>query len=189
MAPDIDDEARRLHAFISTDSAFQRLARVRQARWRERTALPIGEHRGAPLGSRLPMPFARDSLANYLTDTIRDVVRVEVLDRSKSAGKLFGQPRIFNDLLSSQPLCFNLFGELQRDLVLASRVVSLLTEGHVARVTAIEFMDAHNFCLGNVKRSCVHFVTPAGQIIPFDTYNTFYRPGAAGNARLAEARR
>ena len=59
---------------------------------------------------------------------------------------------------------------------------------NVFRVTIVEFLDRFNFCLGNVKRSCVHFVTPDGAIIPFDTYNTFYRPGAAGNARLAEAR-
>jgi 7,8-dihydro-6-hydroxymethylpterin dimethyltransferase len=60
---------------------------------------------------------------------------------------------------------------------------------NVFRVTIVEFLDRFNFCLGNVKRSCVHFVTPDGAIIPFDTYNTFYRPRAAGNARLAEARR
>ena len=64
---------------------------------------------------------------------------------------------------------------------------------NVFRVTIVEFLDRFNFCLGNVKRSCVHFVTPEGAIIPFDTYNTFYRPGAAGNARLQkpspEARR
>ena len=59
---------------------------------------------------------------------------------------------------------------------------------NVFRVTIVEFLDRFNFCLANVKRSCVHFVTPEGAIIPFDTYNTFYRPGAAGNARLAEAR-
>jgi hypothetical protein len=59
---------------------------------------------------------------------------------------------------------------------------------NVFRVTIVEFLDRFNFCLANVKRSCVHFVTPEGSIIPFDTYNTFYRPGAAGNARLAEAR-
>ena len=29
-----------------------------------------------------------------------------------------------------------------------------------------------------------HFVTPEGQIIPFDTYNSFYRPGAPGAAKL-----
>ena len=59
---------------------------------------------------------------------------------------------------------------------------------NVFRVTIVEFLDRFNFCLANVKRSCVHFVTPEGSIIPFDTYNTFYRPGAAGNARLAEPR-
>ena len=41
----------------------------------------------------------------------------------------------------------------------------------------LEFLDRYNFDLGKVKRSCVHFTTPDGQIIPFDTYNTFYRPG------------
>jgi uncharacterized radical SAM superfamily Fe-S cluster-containing enzyme len=56
---------------------------------------------------------------------------------------------------------------------------------NVFRITIVEFLDRFNFCLGNVKRSCVHFVTPEGRIVPFDTYNTFYRPGAAGNARLA----
>jgi hypothetical protein len=45
------------------------------------------------------------------------------------------------------------------------------------RVAIVEFLDAHNFCLGRVKRSCIHFVTPAGRIIPFDTYNLFYRDG------------
>jgi len=39
-----------------------------------------------------------------------------------------------------------------------------------------------------VKRSCVHFVTPEGQIIPFDTYNSYYRPGAEGAGVLARAR-
>jgi 7,8-dihydro-6-hydroxymethylpterin dimethyltransferase len=28
-----------------------------------------------------------------------------------------------------------------------------------------------------VKRSCIHFVTPERKIIPFDTYNLFYREG------------
>ena len=33
----------------------------------------IGEWRGRPLGSLLEMPWAKDTLANYLTDTIRKV--------------------------------------------------------------------------------------------------------------------
>ena len=59
---------------------------------------------------------------------------------------------------------------------------------HTFRVVISQFLDRYNFDLGTVKRSCVHFVRPDGQIIPFDTYNTFYRPGAAGNAALARGR-
>lgn len=56
------------------------------------------------------------------------------------------------------------------------------------RVVILQFLDRYNFDLGTVKRSCVHFVTPEGQIIPFDTYNSFYRPGAEGADVLAKAR-
>jgi uncharacterized radical SAM superfamily Fe-S cluster-containing enzyme len=47
----------------------------------------------------------------------------------------------------------------------------------VFRVTIIQFLDRFNFCLAGVKRSCIHFVTTDGRIIPFDTYNMFHRPG------------
>ena len=60
---------------------------------------------------------------------------------------------------------------------------------HTFRVVISQFLDRFNFDIGTVKRSCVHFVQPDGSIIPFDTYNTFYRPGAPGEAALARARR
>ncbi len=85
------------------------------------------------------MPEAKHALSNYLTETIREVVRSEVLDPTKSAGKLYGKPRIFNDLLSSQPLCFNLFGEMLRDLPLASKTFARLSNGRISKVTAIQF--------------------------------------------------
>jgi hypothetical protein len=52
-----------------------------------------------------------------------------------------------------------------------------LTYENVFRVVIVQFLDRFNFCIGAVKRSCIHFVTPKGQIIPFDTYNLFYRDG------------
>ena len=60
---------------------------------------------------------------------------------------------------------------------------------NVFRVTIVQFLDRFNFCVGNVKRSCIHFVTQDGEIIPFDTYNLFYRDGRIGEirARLAGA--
>ena len=58
---------------------------------------------------------------------------------------------------------------------------------NIFRIAIVEFMDHHNFCIGRVKRSCIHFVTPNGQIIPFETYNMFYRDDAA-RARMARSR-
>jgi uncharacterized radical SAM superfamily Fe-S cluster-containing enzyme len=56
------------------------------------------------------------------------------------------------------------------------------------RIVILQFLDRYNFDLATVKRSCVHFVTSDGQIIPFDTYNSFYRPRAEGASVLARAR-
>jgi 7,8-dihydro-6-hydroxymethylpterin dimethyltransferase len=63
-----------------------------------------------------------------------------------------------------------------------------LTYANSFRVVILQFLDRYNFDLGTVKRSCVHFVTEDGQIIPFDTYNTFYRKGAEGADVLARNR-
>lgn len=43
------------------------------------------------------------------------------------------------------------------------------------RVIIMQFLDAYNFDVRSVKRSCVHIVTPDGKLIPFDTMNLFYR--------------
>jgi uncharacterized radical SAM superfamily Fe-S cluster-containing enzyme len=58
-----------------------------------------------------------------------------------------------------------------------------LDYGSVFRVAVISFMDRHNFSVPAAKRSCIHFVTPNGQIIPFETYNLFYRNGEIGPIR------
>ena len=58
-------------------------------------------------------------------------------------------------------------------------VPTSLTYRDIFRVVILEFLDAHNFCISRVKRSCAHFVTPEGKIYPFDTYNLFYRDAAA----------
>ena len=146
---DLATLAKELHSLESVDkSDFQRQARILQSLWRQEQGIPPGEHRWKtqdgvirtrPLGSRLPMPWAQESLANFLTDKIREEVRSEVIDQKNSAGKLFGKPRIFNDLLSSQPLCFNLFGELANDLPLASIMVNDFTGGRFSVVVAISF--------------------------------------------------
>lgn len=46
---------------------------------------------------------------------------------------------------------------------------------HVFRILIMQFSDAHSFDTRVVKKSCVHMATPDGKMIPFDTYNLFYR--------------
>ena len=55
----------------------------------------------------------------------------------------------------------------------------------VFRVMIVQFMDATSMDLRSLHRSCIHIVHPDGRIIPFDTYNVFYRPGR--EAALAAA--
>jgi 7,8-dihydro-6-hydroxymethylpterin dimethyltransferase len=47
---------------------------------------------------------------------------------------------------------------------------------NIFRVLIMQFIDAHAFDVRSVKKSCVHIVHPdARRLIPFDTYNLFYR--------------
>lgn len=46
---------------------------------------------------------------------------------------------------------------------------------NVFRVIIMQFLDAHAFDVRSVKKTCVHIVHPDGRLIPFDTYNLFYR--------------
>ena len=50
-----------------------------------------------------------------------------------------------------------------------------LTYQNIFRVLIMQFIDAHSFDVRSVKKTCVHIVHPDGRLIPFDTYNIFYR--------------
>lgn len=105
-----------LHAVrVESDSMFQRRARLMQSLWRNSKGLPPGLHRGRLLGSRLT-PDAAETRANFVTPEIGRLVADEVEAAKKpGSGRLIATPRIFENLLSSQPLCFNLFGPLALD--------------------------------------------------------------------------
>ncbi|MGA8366409.1 MAG: radical SAM protein [Candidatus Acidiferrales bacterium] len=46
---------------------------------------------------------------------------------------------------------------------------------NVFRVLIVQFIDAYSFDVRSVKKTCIHIVHPDGRLIPFDTYNLFYR--------------
>lgn len=45
------------------------------------------------------------------------------------------------------------------------------------RITTTNFMDAYNFDIRQLMKSCVQFVLPSGHLIPFSAYNVLYRDG------------
>ena len=62
-----------------------------------------------------------------------------------------------------------------------------LTYRNIFRVLIMQFIDAHSFDVRSVKKTCVHVVHPDGRLIPFDTYNLFYRD-TLEQSRLAPLR-
>ena len=50
-----------------------------------------------------------------------------------------------------------------------------LSYKNIFRVLIVQFLDAYSFDVRSVKKTCIHMVHPDGRLIPFDTYNLFYR--------------
>lgn len=50
-----------------------------------------------------------------------------------------------------------------------------LSYDNLFRIIIMQFVDAHNFDVRAIKKSCVHIVNKDYQIIPFETMNLFYR--------------
>ena len=111
-------------------TAFRRQLRYHQSRWREAQGHPIGSQPirppgdgkpSRPLGSRLPLDYARETGANFLTAAAHDAVRARLA--AKEPHQMLSAQRLWADLLSSTSMCFNLFGDLWADDTLADRAV------------------------------------------------------------------
>jgi 7,8-dihydro-6-hydroxymethylpterin dimethyltransferase len=50
-----------------------------------------------------------------------------------------------------------------------------LSYDNLFRIIIMQFIDAHNFDVRAIKKSCVHIVNKDMSIIPFETMNIFYR--------------
>jgi hypothetical protein len=108
-------------------STWKRLARAHQARWRMARGYPIGRHpHGDPgaklVGSRLDLAFATETGKNFLTPAAVAAVRHRLAH--PEPGEMLESSRLWADLLSSMPLCFNLFGDLAADPALARHALA-----------------------------------------------------------------
>jgi hypothetical protein len=50
-----------------------------------------------------------------------------------------------------------------------------LSYNNLFRIIIMRFIDAYDFDVRAIKKSCVHIVHKDGRIIPFETMNLFYR--------------
>jgi len=108
--------------------------------------------------------IGRDALMNGSRNTIvlesEPGVRGAFLNLFSTGIGADTQPARLKDLLCCMPKA------------LASEDVSYAS---IFRLLIVEFIDAQSFDLRSIKKTCVHIVHPDGRLIPFDTYNLFYR--------------
>ena len=95
---------------------------------------PNGKRR--KLGSRIDPQSGRQG-SNFLSLDIAKLALREMVYREN--GAMIDADRLWNNLLSSQPLCFNVFGNLKLDLTKASSFFRELLPDFVASVEDIYF--------------------------------------------------
>jgi len=107
--------------------------------------------------------IGRDALMNGSRNTIvlenEPGVRGAFLDLFSAGIGADTQPARLKDLLCCMPKV----------------IADGIGYANIFRVLIVEFIDAQSFDLRSIKKTCVHIVHPDGRLIPFDTYNLFYR--------------
>jgi hypothetical protein len=151
---------------------FRRRLRYHQAQWRAANGHPIGSQPivprkgkpSRPVGSRLPLDYARETGATFLTASALDAARARtsIVEPHQS----FDHQRLWAELLWSPALAFNLFGDLAADLGLADRAVHSWWSDVPGTVSAVLFAHSPGRLdpawLGNLVDFHVAFVLDLG---------------------------
>lgn len=112
----------------ASESGFKKRMRCHQGWWR---AFVLGEKEGEhPLDKQKTVCNTilngEQSKKNFLTDVTAQVVKQALLDRRGDSPGIIQEDRLYNNLLSSQPLCFNFFSELKFDKTFALKIMNNL---------------------------------------------------------------
>jgi hypothetical protein len=151
---------------------------------RRRPGAELGDHRiveGRDLSAFIDAGVIADRMLGVAIDTANTKTRCNASDRrmkavvAKEIRKVTGKPayiwsRGFWRGMAHNP--YEVFLETSPDV--ARR--EFPGYDNVFRVLIMHFIDAYAFDVRSVKKTCVHIVHPDdGRLIPFDTYNLFYR--------------
>jgi hypothetical protein len=141
-------------AYVKTDTDFSAYARLLQSKWREGKGYPMGKSKAIIkngkkydnyYGNYIEEKFARESGENLLTRKIWNIAKKEMEKARnennlvKNKGALYDDYRFICNLLTSQSLCFNLFGEFfdRKDILL--KIFNELKPNLMDEITEIIF--------------------------------------------------
>ena len=127
----IEQNLKEIIGHFPKESGFKKRMRFHQGWWR---AFVLTEEQGHHpirknefIGSTIQR--GESSGKNFLSENILRTV-IKTLEERKEAGAgIIEEGRLFNNLLSSQPLCFNFFGELKIDTEFALQVLQRFYSG------------------------------------------------------------
>jgi hypothetical protein len=171
---------------------FRRRSRYHQARWREDHGHPIGTQPIVPrpgggsarlVGSRLPLDYARETGASFVTAAAFAAARARtsVTEPHQS----FDHQRLWADLLWSPAMAFNLFGDLAADHGLADRAVHAWWSDAPGAVRDVRFAHSPGWLdpsyLNSLRAFDVAFVLDLGDgtegVVGVDTkYHEWLKP-------------
>ncbi len=121
----VDQKLKEIIGHLPKEHGFKKRMRFHQGWWR---AFVLAEEQGnhpiyknEPIGSAIQ--HGKKSGKNFLSGNIRRAVDETIRERKKYGAGIIEEVRLFNNLLSSQPLCFNFFGELKVDTDFALQVL------------------------------------------------------------------
>lgn len=146
------DELRRLIGNRPSESKFKSRMRFHQGWWR---AFVLAEEPGLyPVRKDQTicntLNNGRKNRKNFLTHTISEIVDETIVNRKVDSSGIVEEGRLFDNLLSSQPLAFNFFGELKRNTTLALQVIKqFYPEITAVKGIIFEFAPAENYTQDN----------------------------------------
>ncbi|WP_052670535.1 PGN_0703 family putative restriction endonuclease [Draconibacterium sediminis] len=133
-----------------SDNQLQKRLRLHQSWWR---TFVLGEESGPhPMRSGETVGSSisggEQSFSNFLDEYAIRAVKETLEQRNNKSKGMINEKRLFNNLLSSQPLCFNFFGRLKYNLNMATKVLQYFYPA-IKNVTAIHFEFAPNAARNN----------------------------------------
>jgi len=135
-----------------------------------------------PLARFIDLEKHLDLLAGRITfDRARAKSLIEVVLAGLGCGSEGCSPAQLSSVLKASAALSD-SGNESRDNELAidfltAAIGQTLAPEDMLRVTTTSFMDAYNFDIRQLMKSCVHQVLPSGHLIPFSAYNVLYRNG------------